>query len=109
MSRGTKAERVLRVNAARALLLEHDEAVQAARALARQHGLSLRQAYRYVEEARDLVAAQPVPAPTIAFTVKLPVPLVAALRRQARHDRRPLSAVVGEAVQQWLAAQGHGG
>jgi hypothetical protein len=80
-----------------------------ARVLAGQQGLSLRQAYRYVEEARGQTTAQPVPPPTVVFTVKLPVPVVAALRAQARHCRRPLSVLVGEALQQWLAVQDHGG
>ncbi len=75
---------------------------------AAQHRLSIRQAYRYVEQARGLADAQPVPAATMAFTVKLPVPLIAALRAQARQCGRPLSAVVTEAVQQWLEGTGHG-
>ena len=108
MSRSTKSEQVRRVNATRALLQELDDGAKAARTLAAQHGLSLRQAYRYVEQARGLSSAQPIPAVTIAFTVKLPVPLVAALRRRARECGRPLSAAVSEAVQQWLAATDDG-
>jgi len=99
---------VRRVNAARALLQELDDAASAARTLAAQHGLSLRQAYRYVEQARGVACEQPIPAPTLAFTVKLPVPLIAALRMQACRCGRPLSDVVSEAVQQWLAATGDG-
>lgn len=92
-----------RVNAARALLQELDDTAEAARRLAAQHGLSVRQAYRYVEQARGLVEEQPVPAASMAFTVKLPVPLIRALRNQAQRRGRPLSEVVTEAVQQWLA------
>lgn len=108
MSRSTKTEQVRRVNAARVLLQELDDSAEAARRLAAEHGLSLRQAYRYVEQARGEPDECPIPPATMAFTVKLPVPLIAALRTQARRCGRPLSAVVSEAVQQWLAATGHG-
>ena len=96
------------MNAARALLQELDDTAEAARRLAAPHGLSVRQAYRYIEQARGVAGEQPVPAATMAFTVKLPVPLIAALRTQARQCGRPLSEVVTEAVQQWLEGIGHG-
>jgi predicted transcriptional regulator len=45
----------------------------------------------------------PVPAPAAVFTVKLPVPLIARVRAHAAASGRALSAVVGQALEEFLA------
>lgn len=103
MSRASKTERARRLNAAVGALRVHGAAAPAAAALAAEYGLSVRQAYRYVEEAGSLEEELPVPTPTLAFTVKLPIGLISALRAYAGRTERTLSEVVAEALQRLLA------
>jgi len=52
MARSTKADKARQLNAAHQLLERDMELSEAAQNLAREFNLSLRQAYRYLEEAR---------------------------------------------------------
>ncbi len=91
-----------RVNAAADLLDEGVPAAQAARVLADRFGCSPRQAHRYVQRAGRDGRVQ-VPAPTAVFTVKLPVPLLARIRAHATTSGHTLSAVVAQALEEFLA------
>ncbi|MBC8443464.1 ribbon-helix-helix protein, CopG family [PVC group bacterium] len=102
MTRATKVERVRRINAALAALREHGASAAAARALAAKYDMSMRQAYRYVQEAEGLHAELPLPDRSLAFTVKLPRRLIAALRDHTRRTGRTLSEVVAEALRKFL-------
>ncbi len=91
-----------RVNAAADLLDAGVPAADAVRLLAERFGCSPRQAHRYVQRARrDGHVA--VPAPAGVFTVKLPVPLIARVRAHATSSGRTLSAVVAQALEEFLA------
>jgi len=103
MTRASKIERTLRLNAALAALREHGATATATKALAAEYGMSLRQAYRYVQEAEGLDTELPVPDRTMAFTVKLPTGLISALRGYARRTGRTLSDVVAEALRRFLS------
>ena len=96
-------EYAARVNAAAELVAAGTGVADAARELAGRFGLSQRQAHRYVERA---VAAGPVEVPqaTTAFTVKLPVQLVARVRAQAAGSGRTISSVVTQALEEFLAS-----
>src|SRR5215472_3745708 len=72
MARSTKTQKALNVNAAHGLLSRGVSVTEAAAILARERGLSLRQAYRYVESARTIARALPVGEPSIAATFKIP-------------------------------------
>lgn len=87
-----------RVNAAVALLVERPPA-DAVGILQVEHGLSERQARRYVRLAQAVPAGVPVPERTVVFTVRLPGSLVARLRAAARASGRSLSATAAEALQ----------
>ena len=91
-----------RVNAAADLLDAGVLAADAARELAARFGSSPRQAHRYVQRA-DRTGHVPVPAPNGVFTVKLPVPLIARVRTHAAASGRTLSAVVAQALEEFLA------
>src|SRR5450759_5311245 len=84
-----------RVNAAADL-------VSAGVPVAERFECSLRQAHRYVERAGRYGHVE-VPAPAAVFTVKLPVPLAARIRGHATASGRTLSAVVGQALEEFLA------
>lgn len=91
-----------RVNAAADLLAAGMPVADAARELADGLGCSLRQAHRYLQLA-GRSGHVPVPDATAVFTVKLPVPLIARVRDHAAASGRALSAVVGQALEEFLA------
>ena len=73
--------------------------------LAGRFGCSARQARRYVDQAAAS-GRVPVPEPSVVFTVKLPGRLAAAIREHARESGRTISAVVTQALEEFLA-RGH--
>ena len=96
-----------RINAAAALLARGLELPDATRQLARRHRLSERQARRYVERARADGPVE-VPRSKVAFTVKLAANVVGRVRKQARRSGRTVSAVVTQALVEFLDRL-HGG
>jgi hypothetical protein len=99
--RADSTEYAARVNAAAGLLAAGAAAAEAARVLAGRLGCSQRQARRYVDQAAagGRVA---VPEPGVVFTVKLPGRLAAAVREHARASGRTISAVVAQALEEFL-------
>lgn len=77
------------------------DVIDATRELARRHRLSERQARRYVERARD-EGAMAMPGAKIVFTVKLAPALARRVRRAARAMGWSISAVVSEALTDFL-------
>ena len=75
---------------------------EAARVLAGRFGCSQRQARRYAEHAARAGRVD-VPPATAVFTVKLPAGLGAAVREHARASGRTISAVVAQALTEFLA------
>jgi predicted DNA-binding transcriptional regulator YafY len=102
MTRSSDTERAERINAALAFLKQRQSPAAAARALAAQYGISKRQAYRYVHEAKDLGRQVSIPAKKMAFTVKLSQELIQALRQYARSTGQSLSEIVTEALEAFL-------
>ena len=68
MSRSTKADKARQLNAAHRLLERNVALPEAAQNLSRQFGLSLRQAYRYLEEAARLERPVEVTGATVPIT-----------------------------------------
>lgn len=100
--RADAGEFARRVNAA-AELLESGVAVgQAARVLADRFGCSARQARRYAERAAQ-GGRTVVPEETSVFTVKLPTVLVVRVRERARESGSTISALVAQALTEFLA------
>jgi hypothetical protein len=73
-----------------------------AAALAARFDLSARQAYRYLQHAQRVTKPLALPEPKAVFTVKLPPRLIQRVRRRARARGQSISAVVTEALQQFL-------
>jgi predicted DNA-binding transcriptional regulator YafY len=86
-----------RVNRAVALLGERSPS-EAVRALQGEHGVSERQARRYVRAAQAAPSGVTVPERTAVFTVKLPASLIARVRAAARASGSSVSATVAEAL-----------
>ncbi len=90
-----------RVNAAAKLLEADTDSSEVVRQMARRYHLSERQAWRYVEQARDQGTLE-VPRPKVVFTVKLPTDLVRHVRRQAKRSEQTISALVAQALKEFL-------
>jgi RNase P/RNase MRP subunit p29 len=90
-----------RVNAAAELVGAGMPVITAARTMAGRYGVSVRQARRYVEQA---VAAGRIEVPEAngVFTVKLPGSLAGRVREHARQRDTTLSAVVAQALDEFL-------
>ena len=106
--RRARADQVAkRVNTAVELLDGGMEVADATVALARRHRLSERQARRYVERARD-EGPMEVARPKVVFTVKLPAVLARRVRRAARATGQSISALVSEALTDFLERHDRG-
>ena len=67
-----------------------------------QYGISKRQAYRYIQEARMIRKDVPIPDTKIAFTVKLSQNLIQALRQHAKDTGKTLSVIVTQSLEAFL-------
>ncbi len=100
--RRARADQVAkRVNTAAELLASGMDVIEATRDVARRHRLSERQARRYVERARDEGTLE-VPVEKVVFTVKLPAGLARRVRRAARATGQSISALVSQALSEFL-------
>jgi hypothetical protein len=99
--RAGAAEHAEHVNEAAGLLEAGAAAAEAARMLAGRLGCSERQARRYVAQAAAS-GRVPVPEEGTVFTVRLPGRLAAAAREHARTSGRTVSAVVAQALEEFL-------
>lgn len=107
--RRARADQVAkRINTAAELLASGLEVPEASRALARRHRLSERQARRYVVRARDDGVVE-VPGAKVVFTVKVPAALARRVRRAARSTGQSISAVVSQALVEFLDLHHRGG
>jgi hypothetical protein len=100
--RAAGSEHAERINAAAELAEAGIPAAEAARVLAGRFGCSVRQARRYVDQAAASGRVA-VPEPGVVFTVKLPVRLAGAVREHAQVSGRTISAVVAQALEEFLA------
>jgi hypothetical protein len=75
---------------------------EAARVLAGRFSCSQRQGRRYVEVAARSGAVV-VPEPATVFTVKVPAGLAQRVREHARASGRSISAVVTQALEEFLS------
>ncbi len=107
MTRASKILHAVRINAAYELLAQGTPPATAPQELARSFGLSKRQAYRYLEQARSLSSPLEVPDQPVTLTVRVSERLVHAVRERSRRRGTTLSHFVTRALEAWLA-QDHG-
>jgi hypothetical protein len=98
MPRASDVQKAERLNLARILRQEHEHLPEAADHLARVSSISLRQAYRYLEQAQQLKRPVPVGDAKVSFTVKLSRGVVDKLRAYASSTGLTLSEIVTRAV-----------
>lgn len=104
MVRGDRVDGVeyaRRVNAAADLVGAGVPVAAAARTLASRCGVSVRQARRYLEQAMA-AGRREVPESNVVFTVKLPQSLAERIRARAHASDRAISAVVAQALAEFL-------
>jgi hypothetical protein len=101
-ARAGAGEYAQRINAAVELLEAGVPVAEVAALLARRFGCSMRQARRYAERAAEAGRAA-VPQETTVFTVKLPAVLVARVRDRAKASGSTISALVAQALTEFLA------
>ncbi len=109
MSRSSSAQHAQRINEAVELLQQEKAPSEVAKALVDRHGLSKRQAYRYVRRARELGERVAIPERKIAFTAKLSRKLIGRVREHARRTGQSLSEVVTRALEAFLFKRGDRG
>jgi predicted DNA-binding transcriptional regulator YafY len=103
MGRADDIEKAERLNHARQLLAQFDRLPEAVQKMVRDCGLSPRQAYRYLQQARRLKRPVVVGDPKVAFTVKLSQTLVERVRSHASRTGLSLSDLVSRALVALLA------
>lgn len=96
--RAGQALKAKRLNHARFLLGRFPHLPDVVAHMVRDNGVSPRQAYRYLEQARRLMRPVPVSDTKVAFTVKLSRKLVKQVRTCAREAGWSLSELVSRAL-----------
>lgn len=104
MVRSTKADKARQLNAAHQLLERDMELSEAAQNLACEFNLSLRQAYRYLEEAAQLDQPVEIAEATVPITLKLPPATVRLLRAYAKSNGLTIGTIVTRALNAFLGA-----
>ena len=102
MGKSSNLERAKRINSARAFINRYDTIAKAVSAMIDQYGISKRQAYRYIQEAKMIGKDVPIPDTKIAFTVKLSQNLIQALRQHAKDTGKTLSEIVTRSLEAFL-------
>ncbi len=77
--------------------------------LSRDFGLSRRQAYRYLQEARAIGQLVAVSEASVAITLKIPGSVARDIRAYASSSGLTLGEIVARAVQGFLSAAGKHG
>lgn len=104
MTRSTDAQKAEQLNAAHRLLERGVDLSDAATTLARDFGLSRRQAYRYLEEASAIGRPVPIKEPSVPITFKIPESVAHELRRYSAVTGLTLGEIVARAVKSFLRA-----
>jgi hypothetical protein len=104
MTRATRADKAKHLNAAYRLLERKTELSEAARVLSREFGLSLRQAYRYLETAGHLERPVEATESTVPITLKLTPSTVRALRAYAKSSGLTIGSIVTRALDAFLTS-----
>lgn len=109
MARSTQAQKATILNAAYRLLSQKMGIAESAAALSRENSISLRQAYRYLEQAGQLEQPITVAEPALPITFKIAGNVIRMLRTYAAANKLTLSEVLTRAITEFVArASRHG-
>jgi hypothetical protein len=104
MARSTKTQKSLKLNAAHRLLSRGISVAEAANLLSREWGISLRQAHRYLKDARAIGRAVPIAEPSVPATFKIPGDVLRQLRAHSAISGLTLSTILTRAVKSYLTS-----
>jgi len=104
MIRSTRARKAERLKAAQRLLASQMSMAEAAVKLSREEGLSLRQAYRYLEQTRGSDLIPPTSEPAVTISLKMPGDLARELQACAAACHLTTSELIRRAIAAFLAA-----
>ena len=96
-----------RINRAYALLKKDQPPSQVTEHLMKRYGVSQIQAYRYVQQAKQINGKMVIPEASVVFTVKIPSSLSARIRKFANAQGMTISKVVSAALEDFLAKKDH--
>jgi len=96
-----------RINQAYALLKKEQLQSQVIAHLMKQYGVSQIQAYRYVQQAKEINGKMAIPEASAVFTVKIPPSLSTRVRKFANSQGMTISKVVSAALEDFLAKKDH--
>ena len=103
MARSTRAQKVERLNAAYTLLAQGMTAGDVVVRLSHRFGLSQRQSYRYVQDARAMAQpAEPTEA-LIPITIKIPDAIAQTLRTHAKSSGLSIGEIVARALRRFFS------
>lgn len=108
MERSQKVELVKRINHTYALLKKDKPQSQVILHLMEKYGVSQIQAYRYVQQAREINGKMAIPETSVVFTVKIPPGLISRVRKFASSKGMTISKVVRTALEEFLSKKDHG-
>lgn len=109
MARSTRSQKARRLNTAYALLGEGCEFAEVVARLSERFGLSRRQAYRYVQAARDMNAPMDVAEASVPVTLKIPRSLLATLRTHAKRSGVSMGEIASRALARFFRDSTRGG
>lgn len=108
MERSQNTELAKRINQAYALLNKDRSPSQVVEDLIKKYGVSQIQAYRYVQQAKEMNGKMAIPEASVVFTVKTPSSLIIRIRKYARSKGISISKVVRAALEDFLAKKDYG-
>jgi hypothetical protein len=107
MERSQNSELVKRINGAFTLLQKEKPQPQIVEWLMGKYGVSLVQAYRYIQLAKEIEEKMAIPESSVVFTVKLPPTLIKRIKKLSKSRRLSISKVVHTALEEFLAKKDH--
>jgi predicted DNA binding CopG/RHH family protein len=108
MERSQNSEMAKRINQAYVLLQKEKAHSQIVERLKEMYGVSQIQAYRYVQQAKEINGKIAIPETSVVFAVKLPPTLINRVKKFARLKGMSISKMVRTAVEEFLAKKDHG-
>jgi hypothetical protein len=108
MERSQNQELARRINHAFMLLKKGMPHAQITEKLSQKFATSKVQAYRYLQQAKEIETRVPIPESSVVFTVKLPPGLISQIKKYASAREMSISKTVGMALEDFLASNRNG-
>jgi predicted regulator of amino acid metabolism with ACT domain len=107
MERAQNTELAKRINQAFTLLQKNKLQPQIVSGLMDKYGVSVNQAYRYIQLAKEINQKMAIPESSVVFTVKLPPTLIRRIKKLSGSKGLSISKVVRTALEEFLAKKDH--